>query len=348
MNENTLYLKIIILTVITFFFTNFLIKFLNIIKYKNFFDTNYKKPQSFHNSPVFKGGGIILFFFFLISYLFFNYNNILNLFLISMLPVFIASILDDINFFVKPGVRLIILFFIVLLLVFFLDLKIYSFQFYNLDILINKYKIVSILLVTFSVLFIMNGCNFIDGFNGLLAFHSIIITIFLAYINYSFKNVLLFEFCIIFLNFLVIFLFYNFPKAKIFLGNSGSYLIGFILSYIVLKTSEQTAYHKVFPFYFAILLHYLFIEVFFSFCRKVFYEKKNPLYPDKNHLHMLLYNQIKSNPKTSIYINLYFILTLSLLFLIKDFAGLLKGYFIFLILLYCIIYISLKKRKTKI
>jgi len=88
----------------------------------------------------------------------------------------------------------------------------------------------------------------------------------------------------------------------------------------------------------------LFFEVFFSFCRKIFYEKKNPLYPDKKHLHMLLYNKIKSNPKTSIYINFYFTLTLLPLFLIKNYPGILKMYFIFLIFLYCVFYLNLKKK----
>ena len=37
------------------------------------------------------------------------------------------------------------------------------------------------------------------------------------------------------------------------------------------------------------LLYYLFFEVFFSFIRKFLYEKKNPLIPDKKHLHMLFF-----------------------------------------------------------
>jgi len=127
------------------------------------------------------------------------------------------------------------------------------------------------------------------------------------------------------------------------MGNSGSYLVGIIISFIVIKTSEQTAHAQVHPFFFAILLYYLFFEVFFSFCRKIFYEKSNPLYPDKNHLHMLLYKKIKSNPKTSLYINLYFILTLSPLLLISNYSGLLKNYFFFLLFLYCIFYLTLKK-----
>mgnify|MGYP003842941789 CR=1 FL=1 len=39
------------------------------------------------------------------------------------------------------------------------------------EILINNYKIISILLVCLSLLFIVNGSNLIDGFNGLLIIH---------------------------------------------------------------------------------------------------------------------------------------------------------------------------------
>ena len=81
------------------------------------------------------------------------------------------------------------------------------------------------------------------------------------------------------------------------------------------------------PFYFCILLFYLFFEVFFSFFRKLIKEKASPLNPDGKHLHMLLYkillkknnDKLKSNYYVSIIINLiYLILTIPAIFMMKN------------------------------
>jgi len=338
------YLSISIIIIISNIFLIFLIKnykkkFLNIL-----LDNEFSKVQSFHKKPALKVGGIFIFFYIILAYVFFRDSLLLkNIFYISI-PIFFFSILEDIKIKINPLTRLVILFITIFFCVNLFNLQIYSIQFYNIDKLLNSNQIFSFLFSTLCILFIVNGSNFIDGFNGLLGIHVLIIISILSFINFHLGNFDLLFICILFVICLIIFLTFNFPNSKIFLGNSGSYLVGVILSFIIIETSKQTAYHKVYPFYFAILLFYLFFEVFFSFCRKIFYEKKNPLYPDKKHLHMLLYSKIKSNPKTSIYINFYFILTLLPLFFIKNYPGFLKVYFIFLVFLYCIFYLSLKKK----
>jgi UDP-N-acetylmuramyl pentapeptide phosphotransferase/UDP-N-acetylglucosamine-1-phosphate transferase len=109
----------------------------------------------------------------------------------------------------------------------------------------------------------------------------------------------------------------------------------------VIKTS--IANPEISPFYFCILLFYLFFEVFFSFIRKIVLEKKSPLLPDNKHLHMLLYkilvkknnNKLKSNYYVSIIINLtYSILIIPSIFMMKN--GLFCKYYS---LIFFIIYI---------
>jgi UDP-N-acetylmuramyl pentapeptide phosphotransferase/UDP-N-acetylglucosamine-1-phosphate transferase len=112
----------------------------------------------------------------------------------------------------------------------------------------------------------------------------------------------------------LIFLKFNFPKAQIFLGDGGAYLIGILIAISVIKTSILTP--SISPFFFCILLFYLFFEVFFSFCRKLFVVRQSPLLPDSQHLHMLLYKvlfkknktKLNSNYTVSIYINLIYLL----------------------------------------
>ena len=84
---------------------------------------------------------------------------------------------------------------------------------------------------------------------------------------------------------------FNFPKAKIFLGDSGSYLIGSLVALNVIYTNNLNP--TISSFFYCILLFYLFFEVFFSFFRKI-YQNKSPVFPDDSHLHMLIYKKINS------------------------------------------------------
>jgi UDP-GlcNAc:undecaprenyl-phosphate/decaprenyl-phosphate GlcNAc-1-phosphate transferase len=158
--------------------------------------------------------------------------------------------------------------------------------------------------------------------------------------NINFSNILLFQAIIAFSIF-----FFNFPKAKIFLGDSGSYLIGSLIALNTIKTYELN--FLISPFFFAAILVYLFYEVFFSFIRKAI-SRRSPLKPDNKHLHMLLFNWLvkkkkikNSNHKTSIVINLsYLVLVLPLQFFKND--GLFCRYWFFLlIILYSFVYFRL-------
>ena len=72
----------------------------------------------------------------------------------------------------------------------------------------------SSIFVLLCFLFIINGANLIDGFNGLLTINLIIINVILAYINIANENL---EFSILIISqiiILLIFLLFNFPSAK--------------------------------------------------------------------------------------------------------------------------------------
>ena len=141
------------------------------------------------------------------------------------------------------------------------------------------------------------------------------------------------------------FVLFNFPRSKIFFGDSGSYLFGSLIALNVIKTNNLNP--EVSSFFFCILLFYLFFEVFFSFLRKIV-QKKSPIHPDSNHLHMLIYKKIclkfgreKSNYINSIVINSgYFILVLPAIYFAKD-PVISKYWFFSLIPIYLLIYFRL-------
>ena len=222
---------------------------------------------------------------------------------------------------------------------------------FNVDFLnkfFKKYYYLELIFITLCFVFIINGSNFIDGFNGLLTLHALIILFILNFINYYFLNDDLLIFGIIIFSAILSFAFFNFPKAKLFLGDGGSYLIGGLISYLAIQTSNYNS--NIPSFFFCCVLYYLFFEVFFSFIRKFFYEKKNPLTPDKNHLHMLFFSKISrkkklSNPNfiTGFYINLIYVLTLIPIFYFYNNNLFLKYYFFILITIYSACYYKLRK-----
>jgi len=310
----------------------------------NLLDCEFSKVQSFHKKPVLRIGGIFIFFFIIISFLLFKNSELLrNIFYLAS-PIFFFSLLEDLKIKIKPLIRLALLFTTIFFCVKFFNLTIYSVQIYSIDKFLNSSQVISFLFATLCIVFLINGSNFIDGFNGLLGIHSLIIIFVLSIINYNYGNFDLFFLCNLFLICLIIFLIFNFPNSRIFLGNSGSYLIGLVLAILVILTSQKTQYHKVYPFFFACLLNFIFFETFFSFFRKIFYEKKNPFYPDKKHLHMLVFAKFKTHVKTTLVINFfYFITILMALFFFKD-PGILKILFILQIFFYIMFYLILLKK----
>jgi UDP-N-acetylmuramyl pentapeptide phosphotransferase/UDP-N-acetylglucosamine-1-phosphate transferase len=208
-------------------------------------------------------------------------------------------------------------------------------------------NIIQIFFVLLCFLFIINGSNLIDGFNGLLAIHFLIISSIFLIINLVNQNLTMSTILLSQIIIVLSFLLFNFPKAKIFLGDSGSYLLGSLLVLNSIKTFEANS--ELSPFFFACILFYLFFEVFFSFIRKSL-KKKSPLKPDNFHLHMLLYKFLKnikkfkdSNFMTSLIINfIYLLLIMPTIYFQKN-GLILKYYFFLLILFYMYVYYMLKK-----
>jgi UDP-N-acetylmuramyl pentapeptide phosphotransferase/UDP-N-acetylglucosamine-1-phosphate transferase len=344
MIENNKYLLLIIPIILSYILVFFLIKNSKKKFLSKLLDTEFSKTQSFHKKPVLRIGGILIYFFILLSSVVFRDLSLLRDILYISTIVFFFSVLEDLKIKINPFIRLVTLLLIIFFSVKLFNLKVYSVQFYNFDNFLNSNQLFSLIFTSLCIVLVINGSNFIDGFNGLLGIHSSIIILILGIINFYFGNFELLFICVLFLIYLTIFLTFNFPNSKIFLGNSGSYLLGLILAILVILTSQKTQYHKVYPFFFACLLNYIFFETFFSFFRKIFYEKKNPLYPDKKHLHMLVFARFKTHVKTTLVINFFYFITILAAFFFFKNSGFLKVLFILQILFYIIFYLILVKK----
>ena len=246
---------------IIFFFISLIYSYLLVRISKNIFsgkllDNDFLKPQAFHSKPTARIGGVLIISLF-IFFIFFFYKSIFFFldYLIFSITLFSLGFLDDLKIKITPNKRLLGMIFILIILIeiFSIEINRSGLSFLNLW-LENKIFQNSFVLLCF--LFIINGSNMIDGFNGQLGIHFLIITIIYFIINltnnnYSFSYFLLGQLVIIFL-----FLIFNFPNAKIFLGDSGSYLLGVFISINTIKTYELNTFINPFFFFINFILYF--------------------------------------------------------------------------------------------
>ena len=337
------------LILFVFFISKFFLHFFNKTEFKILKDDQFNKPQAFHENSTYRLGGLIIFLSLscVIFYLFVSKKYFISEYISFCILFFFLGFFDDLKIDIKPKFRLFLMIIFLIFLIIFHEFKIERISLEYLDHLI-KIDIFALFFVCLCFLFIINGSNLIDGFNGLLGIHSFIILFILSSINLiaEINNLSLILFCMS--SIILVFILFNFPNAKFFLGDSGAYLIGSLIAVSTVITSINNP--TISPFFFCILLFYLFFEVFFSFFRKLLITRQSPLFPDNQHLHMRVYkfllkknySKTKANYSTSIYINFaYLILIFPSIILLENFLFC-KYYFVFLLIVYIYFYKKIK------
>lgn len=157
------------------------------------------------------------------------------------------------------------------------------------------------------VLFLINAFNYFDGIDGTLSFASIS-TFSIIYFLISDQTFRLF--LIILLIPIVIFLFFNFSFFKLpkqFLGDSGSLLLGFITSFLLIYLVKKNIIHPILLAWSISIFVYEFISINLIRLKN----KKGLFKPSLNHLHHLFFKITKSITLTN-----FFIVTLNIFFFI--------------------------------
>lgn len=137
---------------------------------------------------------------------------------------------------------------------------------------------------------IAHALNIIDGFNGLASGTSLIILSALGYVAYLVGDQTLFYACLAAVGAIFGFFVWNFPHGKIFLGDGGAYLLGFLIAEIsVLLVQRNPEVSAWFPM---LLVAYPVTETLFSVYRRKFKKGISPGRPDGVHLHTLIYQRL--------------------------------------------------------
>jgi UDP-N-acetylmuramyl pentapeptide phosphotransferase/UDP-N-acetylglucosamine-1-phosphate transferase len=153
---------------------------------------------------------------------------------------------------------------------------------------------------TFAIVGMMNAVNIIDGFNGLASGIILLILLSFGITSYTENNLDIFYVVLVTAGSTLAFFILNFPKGKIFLGDGGAYMLGFIVAIIGIYLASK--YESVSPWYVLAIFIYPVWEVLFSIIRKLSIGL-SPLKPDTYHFHMLVYRQVtRNNPLTALFI----------------------------------------------
>ena len=202
----------------------------------------------------------------------------------------IGLIADTIKYF-SPRIRLILQLIFIILLIHFLKIKISSIDLVIFDNYL-KNDFFNFFFVTFCIVTVLNGHNFMDGINGFVSGNFLGILLVLYFIlNFSEVNINIelnnhlehaIIICTIFFIFNII--------GTCFLGDNGIYVFSIYISYLVITFIEHSN-NQVSPLLAAALLWYPAYENLFSILRRL-KNKKKISNPDKLHLHILIKQSI--------------------------------------------------------
>jgi len=288
-------------------------------------------------------GGVFIFLGFL-----FNYDGIYSFILFS-LAILILGILSDLKLIRSAKKKLLLQIFFILFYIIYNDVQLSDTRIDFLDMILrNNY--INYFFVTFCILIIINGSNFIDGMNTLCIGYYLLITSIIYYLKLS-DLISIENISILYLFIVLLFAFIINLKNKFFLGDSGAYLIGFIFSILLINIYKWNP--GLSPFFIILLLWYPSYENLFSIFRKNIL-KKSAMYPDAKHAHQLIYffinkrcrlTSFQSNIFTSQIINTYnfLIILIALNFISNSIIQI--SLIVFNIMFYNLIYLKLFKYK---
>ena len=293
-------------------------KIIRVVEHKRLMDNPNNRSSHQTKTPTL--GGISFYYTLIFALFFINGRDLHNesFYLIPGLTIlFIIGIKDDLVV-LSPGSKLIAQ----ICAVFFVLVN-ESFTIFSLNGFLNIYEIPYFLylaIAAFMMLVIINSYNLIDGIDGLASITGIVIIIIYTTIFYL-TGEYFFALLSISLN-AILLAFYGFnvsSERKIFMGDTGSLIVGFIISVLTLKFLALTpsAYEDL-PMHLEnaplIAIAILIVPLFDT--ARVFAirlaRKRSPFSPDRNHVHHVLIDFWGLSHKQASFIigifNLFFII----------------------------------------
>ena len=275
---------------------NFLI-FFYILKISYIFNLVDKpNERKKHLKPTAYTGGIALSLIYILSVLLFDNAYIkLNLILSIAFLIGIVGFIDD-SYNLNIGSKLSLQIFPIFYLILFQNLTLNNLGDYNfIKLELHSFSVVFTLLC---VIFLINSFNYFDGLDGTLSYATFSV-LSILYFLVNDTNIRLFLLTISLP--LLTFLFFNFSLfklQKLFLGDSGSLLLGFIVAFSLIFLANEKIIHPILLAWSISIFVFEFLSI--NLIRMI--NKKKLFKPGLDHLHHVLHKKTKSLNLTNIII----------------------------------------------
>lgn len=286
--------KDIILILITCFL--FTALFMPIVKKIAFHIGALDKPNArkVHKDPKPDIGGLGIFSGFLLGYILFGVQSVkMNSILIGSFIIIITGLIDDINP-IKAKYKIIAQTIAASIIPLYGGIVLTNISAFGITL---PFGILSIPVTILFIVAIINCINLIDGLDGLAGGLSAIYFLTIGIISLMMFKYLTLE---VILTFIMLgctlgFLLHNFYPSTIFMGDTGSMFLGYIISVIALLGFKNvTVTSFIVPI---LLLAIPILDTFFAIVRRVI--RRQPISkPDKEHLHHQLMKMNFSHRKT--------------------------------------------------
>ena len=311
------------------------------ISYKlNFIDIPNKRK--IHSKATAYTGGIIISVILLIALQLFDLydylNRSLNLILSISFLISLVGLIDDkyhLNAGGKLSLQIIPIFYLVVFENLALD-HIGSYEYFSL-----KLGAFVIPFTIICILFLINAFNYFDGLDGTLSVVTISVLVILWFLvsDQNFKF-----FLITIITPITIYLFFNFSflkLPKLFLGDNGSLLFGFIISFILIFLANQNFIHPILLAWSIVIFVYEFLSINIIRLKN----NQDPFKAGQDHLHHILFNKTQSILITNLSIVLLNLLLFSIGYFSFSLINSLSSLFLFIFLFF--FYLIVRNKYSK-
>jgi len=299
--------KLFIIVALSIVLVKMVLKYAHVL---DLYDVPNERSHHCNITPSGAGIGFVSALFFSFFIFDFSYMQEYWYVFLSIFIVFATGVYDDRQE-ISAKLKFIAIFAAVVLM-WFNGLSIDTFgHWYGYDVSLPS--VVALLVSMFALSGFTNALNLIDGIDGLSSSVSIVILLFFTFLGFEYHSDIILLLSTFTIATLLGFLFFNWHPAKIFMGDSGSLTVGFIIS--VLATLSIEYVHPVALIY---LMALPVLDTLVVMVRRI-RRNKSPFSPDKTHIHHIMVKFFDMNvQKTVIFLVVLQIIFSSIGYMILD------------------------------
>ncbi|MBK8394523.1 MAG: sugar phosphotransferase [Leptospiraceae bacterium] len=282
-----------------------------------------------HELPTKKSAGLVFMGVFTISLFHFIFHSTVDeetvKILIQLVPGLIVFLLigfldDRYNFSSRRKLFFEIIFFIPYIYLFFPDFQVFGFA-------PPLHKLFYSIVLAGYIIFVTNLCNFMDGLDLYLTFSALtsLIIFFFMVSNIPITNVITLNLLIVCLG---SFIFFNFPPARLFMGDTGSLPLGYMIAILPFLGDKNNTPDLGYGF---LLIPVFWIDGVFTILRRLI-RKENIFRAHREHLYQKITLAFLDKRLTTIIFSLWNLFIIPFYFLTRDSLSFLFICILFLLL----------------